>query len=138
ARSGARAVLVAGELLLVAGLALLLRPPTGHYLVDVLPSMLVLGGPAGLALPAVPTGRMSDPAPEDARLAGDLADASQQTGGGLSSAVLAGFAAARTDAALAAGATRVAALTGGDPLAFAASAVAVAALLAVTLTVLRR
>jgi EmrB/QacA subfamily drug resistance transporter len=138
ARSGARAVLVAGELLLVAGLALLLRPPTGHYLVDVLPSMLVLGGGAGLALPAVTTVIMSDAAPEEAGLASGLANTSQQIGGALGTAVLAAFAAARTDAALAAGATRVAALTSGYQLAFAASAVAVAASLAVTLTVLRR
>jgi EmrB/QacA subfamily drug resistance transporter len=138
ARSGARAVLLAGEILLVAGLLLLTRSPVGSYVVDVLPSMLVLGIGAGLALPAVTTVMMSDATPEDAGLASGLANTSQQVGGALGTAVLAALAAAVTDAATAAGAPLTEALTSGYHLAFLASAVAVAAAGAVTVTVLRR
>jgi EmrB/QacA subfamily drug resistance transporter len=138
ARSGARTVLLAGEILLVAGLLLLTRPPVGSYVVDVLPSMLVLGIGAGLALPAVTTLMMSDATPEDAGLASGLANTSQQIGGALGTAVLAALAAARTDAATAAGASPIEALTSGYQLAFFTSALAVAAAVAVTVTVLRR
>ena len=137
-RSGARTVLLAGEILLVAGLLLLTRPPVGSYVVDVLPSMLVLGIGAGLALPAVTTVMMSDATPEDAGLASGLANTSQQVGGVLGTAVLAALAAAATDAATAAGATVTEALTSGYQLAFFASALAVAAAGVVTVTVLRR
>ena len=137
ARSGARAVLLAGEVLLVAGLLLLTRPPVGSYLVDVLPSMLVLGIGAGLALPAVTTLMMADATPEDAGLASGLANTSQQIGGALGTAVLAALAAAATDAATDAGATVTEALTSGYQLAFFTSALAVAAAGVVTVTVLR-
>jgi EmrB/QacA subfamily drug resistance transporter len=137
ARSGARSVLLAGEILLVVGLMLLTRPPTGSYLVDVLPSMVVLGIGAGLALPAVTTVIMSDATPEDAGLASGLANTSQQVGGALGVAVLAALAAARTDAATAAGAPLPEALTTGYHLAFWASAAAVAAAAVLTVTVLR-
>ena len=122
----------------MAGLLLLTRPPVGSYLVDVLPSMLVHGVGAGLALPADTTVMMSDATPEDAGLASGLANTSQQVGGALGTAVLAALAASRTDAATAAGASPIEALTSGYQLAFWASAVSVAAAAAVTLTVLRR
>jgi EmrB/QacA subfamily drug resistance transporter len=138
ARSGGRTVLLAGEILLVAGLLLLTRPPIGSYVVDVLPSMVVLGIGAGLALPAVTTLMMSDATPEDAGLASGLANTSQQVGGALGTAVLAALAAVRTDAATAAGSPLTAALTSGYQLAFWASAAAVAAAGVVTMTVLRR
>ncbi len=138
ARSGPRTVLLAGEILLVAGLLLLTRPPVGSYVVDVLPSMVVLGIGAGLALPAVTTLMMSDATPEDAGLASGLANTSQQVGGALGTAVLAALAAARTDAATAAGAAPIEALTSGYQLAFFTSALAVVAAGAVTVTVLRR
>ncbi|WP_433558277.1 MFS transporter [Pseudonocardia xinjiangensis] len=137
ARFGPRPVLLVGEVLLVAGLLLLTRPSTGSYVVDVLPSMLVLGLGAGLALPAVTTVMMSDATPADAGLASGLANTSQQVGGALGIAVLAAIATARTDAAAAAGVPLREAVAGGYHLAFgtAAAAVGVAALL--TLTVLR-
>jgi sugar phosphate permease len=106
--------------------------------VDVLPSMVVLGIGAGLALPAVTTLMMSDATPEDAGLASGLANTSQQVGGALGIAALAALAAARTDAATAAGAPLPEALTSGYQLAFWGSALAVAAAAALTLTVLRR
>jgi EmrB/QacA subfamily drug resistance transporter len=138
ARSGPRTVLIGGEILLVAGLLLLIRQPTGSYLVDVLPSMVVLGIGAGLALPAITTVMMSDARPEDAGLASGLANTSQQVGGALGTATLAALAAAGTDAATAAGASLPEALTSGYHLAFFAGAVAVAAAVVVTAVVLRR
>jgi MFS family permease len=137
ARYGPRAVLLAGEALLVVGLVLLTRPVTGSYAADILPSLLVLGVGAGLALPAVTTVMMSDASPADAGLASGLANTSQQVGGALGIAVLAALAAARTEALAAAGKPAVVALTGGYQLAFAASAASVAGAAAVTLTVLR-
>jgi MFS family permease len=130
ARSGARPVLLVGEVLLVAGLLLLARPPSGSYLVDVLPSFVVLGVGAGLALPAVNTVMMSDATPTDAGLASGLANTSQQIGGALGTAVLAALAAAVTDA------TGV--LADGYRLAFAVGAGSVAAAVLVTVLVLRK
>jgi EmrB/QacA subfamily drug resistance transporter len=138
ARAGARPALLVGEVLLVAGLLLLVRPATGSYLVDVLPSMVVLGLGAGLVLPAVTTVIMSDATPADAGLASGLANTSQQVGAALGVAALAVLAAARTDAVAAAGAPHVEALTSGYRLAFAASAVLVAAATALAWAVLRR
>jgi EmrB/QacA subfamily drug resistance transporter len=137
ARAGARPVLLAGQVLLVAGLLLLVRPATGGYLVDVLPSMLVLGLGAGLVLPAVTTVIMSDATPEDAGLASGLANTSQQVGGALGVAVLATLAAARTEQVAATGASDVEALTSGFQMAFAASAVLVAVATVLAATVLR-
>jgi EmrB/QacA subfamily drug resistance transporter len=138
ARAGARPVLLVGEVLLVAGLLLLVRPTTGSYPVDVLPSMLVLGLGAGLVLPAVTTVMMSDATPADAGLASGLANTSQQIGAALGIAALAALAAAHTAGLAATGVAHVAALASGYRLAFVASAVLVAAATALAVTVLRR
>jgi MFS family permease len=138
ARFGPRPVLLVGEVLLVAGLLLLTRPSTGSYPMDVLPSMLVLGVGAGLAIPAVTTVMISDAAPADAGLASGLANTSQQVGGALGVAVLAALATARTDGATAAGEPLQEALTTGYHLAFATGAAAVALSALLTLTVLNR
>jgi EmrB/QacA subfamily drug resistance transporter len=137
ARAGARPVLLTGQVLLVVGLLLLVRPATSGYVLDVLPSMLVLGLGAGLVLPAVTTVIMSDATPEDAGLSSGLANTSQQVGGALGVAVLAALAAARTDKAAAAGVREVEALTSGFQLAFAASAAVVAAAAVLAVAVLR-
>jgi sugar phosphate permease len=106
--------------------------------IDVLPSMLVLGVGAGLSLPAVTTVMMSDATPADAGLASGLANTSQQVGGALGIAVLAALATARTDGATAAGAPLQEALTAGYHLAFAIGAASVALSALLTLTVLNR
>ncbi len=138
AKAGARPVLLVGEVLLVVGLLLLARDPVGHYAVDVLPSVLLLGLGAGLVLPAVITIIMSDATPENSGLASGLANTSQQVGGALGTAVLAAVAAARTDAVATAGATAHDALVSGYHLAFVVSAALVAAGVPLTVTVLRR
>jgi MFS family permease len=88
-------------------------------------------------LPAVTTIIMSDATPEDSGLASGLANTSQQVGGALGTAVLAAVAAARTDVAMATGASRVEALTSGYHLAFVVSAGLVALATVVAVTVLR-
>ncbi len=64
-RFGARATLIPGLALIVAGLALFARAPVdGSYWVDVLPAMLLLGIGAGLRFPALMTLAMSGATPE--------------------------------------------------------------------------
>jgi EmrB/QacA subfamily drug resistance transporter len=118
-RFGARAVLLAGLVLIVAGLALLTRAPVdGSYLGDLLPAMLVLGVGGGLSLPALMTLAMSGATPSDAGLASGLVNTTQQVGGAFGLAVLATLATSRTERLLAAGQDPAAALTGGYHLAF--------------------
>ena len=131
-------MLLTGEVLLLAGLLLLTRDPVGSYVMDVLPSMLVLGVGAGFSLPAVTTVMMSDATPADAGLASGLANTSQQVGGALGIAVLAALATVGTDGATAAGVPQQEALTTGYHLAFAAGAASVAVSALIALTVLNR
>jgi EmrB/QacA subfamily drug resistance transporter len=137
-RFGLRAVLVVGLVLIAAALALLTRlPADGHYPVDILPSLLVLGVGAGLALPAVTTLAMSGATPGDAGLASGLVNTTQQVGAALGLAVMASLAASRTDRALAAGAGTKQALTDGYHLAFGVGVAFVLASVVLALLVLR-
>ena len=69
-RFGIRSPIVGGMLLVAIGLALFARAPVdGSFLVDVLPSMLLLGVGAGMALNPVLLAAMSDVAPEESGLA---------------------------------------------------------------------
>jgi EmrB/QacA subfamily drug resistance transporter len=136
---GARSVLLAGLVTLVAGLGVLARVPVdARYVVDVLPALLLLGVGAGLALPAVTTLAMAGAPPADAGLASGLVNTTQQVGGALGLAVLASLATARTDRSLAAGHATAQAVTDGHRLGFAVAAGLVAAAAVVTATVLRR
>ena len=137
ARFGPRPVLLAGQVLLVAGLLLLTRTATSGYLVDILPALVVLGIGAGLALPAVTTITMADATQAEAGLVSGVANTSQQVGGALGTAVLAAVAAGRTGALLAAGDPAQPALVAGYQLAFGIAAATVAVSAVVTLTVLR-
>jgi EmrB/QacA subfamily drug resistance transporter len=137
-RFGPRATLIPALAAIVAGLVWFARVPVdGSYVVDVLPSMLLLGVGAGLAFPSLMTLAMSDATPEDSGLASGLVNTSQQVGGALGLSVLATFSATRSDTLLAAGDSTAAALTGGYPLAFAIAAGLVAAGLVIAVTVLR-
>jgi EmrB/QacA subfamily drug resistance transporter len=118
-RFGIRVPLAAGLLLAAAGLALFARAPLdGHFLVDVLPGMTLLGIGAGIALNPLLLGAMSDVAPSESGLASGVVNTAFMMGGALGLAVLASLAAGRTDSALAAGAENLAALNGGYQLAF--------------------
>jgi EmrB/QacA subfamily drug resistance transporter len=138
-RFGPRTVLVAGLVLIAVALGLLTRlPADGRYLADLLPSLLLLGAGAGLALPAVTTLAMSGATAQDAGLASGLVNTTQQVGAAFGLAVLASLASGRTDRALAAGAARAEALVDGYQVAFGAGVGLVAAAIVVAVVVLRR
>jgi EmrB/QacA subfamily drug resistance transporter len=122
-RFGARATLLPGLVLIVAGLALFARAPVdGTYVVDVLPVMLLLGIGAGLSFPSLMTLAMSGATPSDSGLSSGLVNTSLQVGGALGLAVLATLSSTRTDTLLADGQGRAEALTGGYHLAFIVAA----------------
>jgi EmrB/QacA subfamily drug resistance transporter len=118
-RYGIRPPLVTGLGLAAVGLLLFARAPVdGNFVVDVLPAMILLGLGAGMAFNPVLLAAMSDVEPAEAGLASGVVNTSFMMGGALGLAVLASLAAARTDALLAGGDGQVAALTGGNHLAF--------------------
>jgi len=133
-RFGIRPPLAVGLSLAAVGLLLLARAPVdGTFVVDVLPSMILLGLGAGMAFNPVLLAAMGDVEPSEAGLASGIVNTAFMMGGALGLAVLASLAAARTDAlggaddleALAAG-YHVAFLVGAI---FAASAAAIGAIL---------
>ena len=96
-RYGFRRPLAAGLLLAAAGLALFARAPVdGNFIVDVLPSMILLGLGAGMAFNPVLLAAMSDVEPSEAGLASGVVNTAFMMGGALGLAVLASLAAART------------------------------------------
>lgn len=116
-RFGVRTPLVAGLLLAATSLALFARAPQdGTFLLDVLPSMLLLGLGAGIAFNPVLLAAMGDVEPHESGLASGLVNTSFMMGGALGLAVLVavsdadGFSAAFVTGAAFAG---TAALVGG-------------------------
>jgi EmrB/QacA subfamily drug resistance transporter len=137
-RFGARATLLPGLTLIVAGLAYFARSPVdADYLTDVLPVMVLFGIGAGLSFPALMTLAMSGATRSDSGLASGLVNTTQQMGGALGLAVLATLSTTRTDELLAGGDSTASALTDGYHLAFAVAAGLVIAGIAVALAVLR-
>jgi MFS family permease len=127
-RFGIRPPLTAGLLLAATGLLLLSRAPVnGDFVIDVLPSMILLGVGAGTAFNPILLAAMSDVEPTEAGLASGLVNTSFMMGGALGLAVLASLAASRTDALLADGESLTAALTGGYHVAFLVGAIFAAA-----------
>jgi len=111
--------------LAVAALALLWfarAPVHGSFLVDVLPSMILIGVGGGLAFNPVLMAAMSDVEPQDAGLASGVANTAFMMGGALGLAVLASLASSRTHHLTASGHGSLAALTGGYHAAFALGA----------------
>ena len=103
-RFGIKPPLVAGLGLAAVGLALFARAPVdGNFVVDVLPSMILLGIGAGMAFNPVLLAAMSDVEPSEAGLASGVVNTSFMMGGALGLAVLASLAASRTDTLLARG-----------------------------------
>ena len=134
-RYGARAMLVTGLLLVVAGLALFTQAPVGGgYVADVLPVMVLVGIGGGVCFPALMTLAMSTSSPSDAGLASGLINTTAQAGGALGLAVLATLSASRTGDLLHGGGSELGALNGGYHLAFwiAAGLVLTAATVAAT------
>ena len=133
-RFGVRVPIAVGMGLVAVGLALFARAPVdGNFLVDVLPSMIVLGIGVGMAMNPVLMAAMSDVEPSESGLASGIVNTAFMMGGALGLAVLASLAARRTGSLTAQGQSAVAALNGGYHLAFlvgAAFAVVAAALAA--------
>jgi predicted MFS family arabinose efflux permease len=97
-RVGARRIVMTGLLLAAGGLALLVRiSPTTGYL-DVLPSLLLIGGGVGATFVSLTSSAVAGVPREDAGVASALLNASQQIGGSLGLAVLTAVATARFDA----------------------------------------
>jgi EmrB/QacA subfamily drug resistance transporter len=137
-RFGERAVLLPGLALLVAGLGWLTRVPVdASYLVDLLPSMVLLGVGAGLTFPALSTLAMSGATPSDAGLASGLLNTTVQVGGAVGLAVLATLSTEETASRLASGETASHALTAGYQLAFTIAAVLLVVAIVVAATVLK-
>jgi EmrB/QacA subfamily drug resistance transporter len=123
-RFGLRAPLATGLLLAAAGEVLFARAPVdGNFVVDVLPSMILLGFGAGMAFNPVLLAAMSDVEPSEAGLASGVVNTAFMMGGALGLAVLASVAASRTDTLEAAGHGPLAALNGGYHAAFVVGAV---------------
>jgi EmrB/QacA subfamily drug resistance transporter len=117
-RFGIRPPLSLGLLLAAAGLLLFARAPVdGSFVADVLPSMVLLGFGAGMALNPVLLAAMSDVEPSESGLASGIVNTSFMMGGALGLAILASVAAARTDV-LASTHDHLTALTGGYHVAF--------------------
>jgi EmrB/QacA subfamily drug resistance transporter len=118
-RFGIKPPLVVGLTLAGVGLALLARAPVhGHYVANLLPSMVLLGFGAGAAFNPLLLAAMGDVEPSEAGLASGIVNTSFMMGGALGLAVLASVAASRTNHLLVAGATHMSALVGGYRVAF--------------------
>ncbi|MEP7041962.1 MAG: DHA2 family efflux MFS transporter permease subunit [Dokdonella sp.] len=118
-RFGLRLPLVAGLLFAACGLAWFARTPIdGHFLVDVLPGMLLLGLGAGIAFNPMLLAAMGDVEPSESGLASGLVNTSFMMGGALGLAVLASLANFRAEGLRAAAANPLAALNGGYHAAF--------------------
>jgi EmrB/QacA subfamily drug resistance transporter len=137
-RFGPSATLIPSLVAIGAGLLLFARTPVdGSYWVDVMPPMILIGFGAGLGFPALMMLAMSGATPTDSGLASGLVNTSVQVGGAIGLAVLATFAAQRTDDLRAAGASLASASNSGYHLAYLIGAGLVLVATVVALAVLR-
>ena len=136
-RFGPRATLLPGLALILGGLLWFSRSPVdATYLVDVFPSMVLLGLGAGLSFPSLMNLAMSGAHQDDAGLASGLVNTTMQVGGALGLAVIATLATSRTDSLLAGGQAQAEALTSGFHLAFLIGAGLVTVAIGLALAVL--
>jgi EmrB/QacA subfamily drug resistance transporter len=123
-RFGIRGPLAIGLAMAALGLALLAHAPVGgNFLIDVLPSMLLLGFGAGIAFNPLLLAAMNDVQLGEAGLASGLVNTAFMMGGALGLAILASVAAARTNALHATNTPPLIALTGGYHAAFLLGAI---------------
>jgi MFS family permease len=128
---GYRKPLAVGLLSAAVGLALFARAPVdGHFLADVLPSMILLGFGAGIAFNPVLLAAMGDVEPQEAGLASGIVNTAFMMGGALGLAVLTSVASSRTSS-VSDSLGHAAALTSGYHAAFIGGAIS--ALLAATI-----
>src|SRR5213596_1105509 len=127
-RSGSRLPLAAGLSVAALGLVLFARAPVhGSFVVDVLPSMILLGVGAGMAFNPVLLAAMSDVDPSESGLASGIVNTSFMMGGALGLAVLASLASSRTNSLRASAHGPLASLNGGYHAAFLVGALFAAA-----------
>jgi MFS family permease len=127
-RFGLRIPLSLGLLVAAAGLVVFARAPVdGSFIVDVLPSMILLALGAGLAFNPVLLAAMSDVEPSESGLASGVVNTAFMMGGALGLSILASLAASRTDSLRASGHGALDALNGGYHAAFLVGAVFAAA-----------
>jgi EmrB/QacA subfamily drug resistance transporter len=118
-RFGIKRPLIAGLAAATLGLLLLARAPVhGDFVIDVLPSMILLGIGAGIAFNPILLAAMNDAKPNEAGLASGLVNTSFMMGGALGLAILVSIAAARTSGMLAEGTEQIEALNSGYQAAF--------------------
>jgi EmrB/QacA subfamily drug resistance transporter len=127
-RYGIRTPLGVGLGFAALGLLLFARAPVdGTFVVDVLPSMILLGLGAGMAFNPVLLAAMGDVPQEEAGLASGVVNTAFMMGGALGLAVLASLAAMRTETLTDSGSADLEALTGGYHVAFLVGAIFAAA-----------
>jgi EmrB/QacA subfamily drug resistance transporter len=137
-RYGFRIPLATGLSVAAVGLVLFARAPVdGSFVVDVLPSMILLGIGAGMAFNPVLLAAMSDVDPSESGLASGVVNTAFMMGGALGLAILVSLAASRTDSLRASGDGPLAALNGGYHLAFLVGALFAAAAAVVGSVLLR-
>jgi EmrB/QacA subfamily drug resistance transporter len=123
-RFGFRLPLATGLGLASLGLLLFVRAPVhGSFVVDVLPSMILLGFGAGMAFNPMLLAAMSNVEPQESGLASGVVNTAFMMGGALGLALLASIAASRTDTLSASGDGHLAALAGGYHAAFFVGAI---------------
>jgi EmrB/QacA subfamily drug resistance transporter len=118
-RFGIRRPLSIGLLFGAAGLIwLAFAPVNANVVVDVLPSMVLLGVAAGVAFNPLLLAAMNDVKPQDSGLASGVVNTAFMMGGSLGLAVIASLAAARTQQLAEQGVASIEALNGGYHAAF--------------------
>jgi len=123
-RYGIRKPLGVGLGLAAVGLLLFARAPVdGTFVVDVLPSMILLGLGAGMAFNPLLLAAMGDVPQEQAGLASGVVNTAFMMGGALGLAVLASLAALRTETLTDGGSGDLEALAGGYHAAFLVGAI---------------
>jgi EmrB/QacA subfamily drug resistance transporter len=102
-RIGVKWLLIAGLLVMSAGLILLARlPDHGSYTTDILPAFIVTALGAGMVFLPMTNAAVSGAGADDAGLASALLNTSQQVGGAVGLALLSTIATSRTNSVLAA------------------------------------
>ena len=135
---GPEATLIPAMIFVVAGLLWLARTPIdANYVLDLLPSMILIGLGAGLGFPSLMTLAMSGVSESDSGLASGLVNTSVQVGGAIGLAILATFATERTEGLLADGEPAAEALNSGYHLAYLIGAGLVLVAIAIAFTALR-
>jgi MFS family permease len=118
-RFGIKRPLAAGLACATVGLLLLARAPVhGAFIIDILPSMVLLGLGAGISFNPMLLAAMNDAKPHESGLASGLVNTSFMMGGALGLAILVSIAAAQTNAQVVSGAPQIEALNSGYHAAF--------------------